>query len=90
MFDDTTAVGVTDALSALQPLGLDSLKAGQCARFHQADLTCDDCAMLSALGLNDQCRFRVCRSGVTCILQVGGTRIGLSRRVAEKITVVPE
>ncbi len=43
--------------------------------------------LLRALGLTDGARFRVCRRGDPCIIQVRSTRIGLSRIVAQSIYV---
>lgn len=68
---------------------LSSLKDGDQGRFDTADLRCEDCDMLNALGMVEQCRLRVCKSGSPCIVQVGGTRIGLASSVADHITVIP-
>jgi Fe2+ transport system protein FeoA len=57
---------------------------------HTADLAPQDCALLRALGLTDQCTLRICKIGEPCIVQVQATRIGLSRTVADGIYVVPE
>lgn len=69
---------------------LSELGHGARARMHKAELQCDECDMLNALGMTDQCRFRVCKIGNPCIIQVGGTRIGLSASLTDKITVEPE
>lgn len=44
-------------------------------------------AVLRSLGLTDGARFRVCRLGDPCIIQVRSTRIGLSKVVAQSIYV---
>jgi Fe2+ transport system protein FeoA len=44
-------------------------------------------AVLRSLGLTDGARFRVCRLGDPCIIQVRSTRIGLSKVVARSIHV---
>lgn len=44
--------------------------------------------VLRSLGLSTGARFRVCRLGDPCIIQVRTTRIGLSRVVAESVYVV--
>jgi Fe2+ transport system protein FeoA len=69
---------------------LSELAAGCVARLHAANLTAQDCALLRALGLTDDCVLRICKIGEPCIVQVKATRIGLSRVVADGIFVVPE
>jgi Fe2+ transport system protein FeoA len=44
-------------------------------------------AVLRSLGLTDGARFRICRVGDPCIIQVRSTRIGLSQVVAQSIYV---
>jgi Fe2+ transport system protein FeoA len=44
-------------------------------------------AVLRSLGLTDGARLRICRLGDPCIIQVGSTRIGLSKIVAQSIYV---
>ena len=44
--------------------------------------------VLRSLGLVEGGRLRICRVGDPCIIQVGSTRIGLSRAVARFIHVV--
>ena len=44
-------------------------------------------ALLRSLGLVDGARLRICRLGDPCIIQVGSTRIGLSKVVAQSIYV---
>jgi Fe2+ transport system protein FeoA len=44
-------------------------------------------AVLRSLGLTDGARFRICRLGDPCIIQVRSTRIGLSQVVAQSIYV---
>jgi hypothetical protein len=60
------------------------------ARLHATELATDDCALLRALGLTDQCLLRVCKAGEPCIVQVRATRIGLSKAVARGLFVIPE
>ena len=50
----------------------------------------DDCELLSAMGLTDRCRLRICRIGEPCIIQVAATRLGLSSTMASKIMVRPD
>ena len=42
------------------------------------------------LGLSETQPFRVCKAGEPCILQVDGTRIGVSRVVASNLYVIPD
>ncbi len=44
-------------------------------------------AVLRSLGLTTGARLRVCRSGDPCIIQVRATRIGLSKLVAQAVSV---
>jgi Fe2+ transport system protein FeoA len=46
-------------------------------------------ARLRGLGLTDNSLLRVCKQGDPCVIQVGGTRIGMSRRIAHDIVVAP-
>ena len=43
--------------------------------------------VLRSLGLVDGARLRICRLGDPCIIQVRSTRIGLSKAVAQSISV---
>lgn len=68
---------------------LDTLLAGQSARFHDADLRCEDCDLLNALGLTPTCDLEVCKAGNPFILRVRTTRIGISTEIARQIRVIP-
>jgi hypothetical protein len=46
--------------------------------------------LLRALGLSGAETFRLCKAGEPCILQVGATRIGVSKMVASQIYVIPD
>jgi len=72
------------------PVALTALRAGRTCRLHEARLDDEAVGLLRALGLSDREAFRLCKAGEPCILQVGGTRIGLSRKVASCIFVIPE
>lgn len=74
----------------VEPVRLSQLATGAVARLLTAELDRDDCALLRALGLTDDCVFRVCKAGEPCIVQVRSTRIGLSRDVARGLLVRPE
>ncbi len=69
---------------------LSQLQAGQSARLLRADLLCEECDLLHALGMTERCRLRVCKAGNPCIIQVHSTRIGLAEEVAGRILVIPE
>ncbi|HEY8549806.1 MAG TPA: FeoA family protein [Vicinamibacterales bacterium] len=73
-----------------KPIPLSQLQAGCTARLHSAHLAHEDCALLRALGLTDQCLLRVCKAGEPCIVSVRATRIGLSSAVARGLMVIPE
>jgi Fe2+ transport system protein FeoA len=72
------------------PVALTKLAAGQTARFHEARLDDQSIGLLRALGLSETQPFRVCKAGEPCILQVDGTRIGVSRVVASTLYVIPD
>ncbi|MBL1217821.1 MAG: ferrous iron transport protein A [Planctomycetes bacterium] len=69
---------------------LSDLRAGECAHMQYADLQCDECDLLHALGMTDRCKLSVRKTGNPCIVQVGATRIGLAQSVSSKITVIPD
>jgi Fe2+ transport system protein FeoA len=75
---------------ALLPTALTNLSTGQTARLHEARLDANSVGLLRALGLSEAQSFRVCKAGEPCILQVDGTRIGVSRVVASNLYVIPE
>ena len=72
-----------------QLVPLSSLREGQHGIVHGTELTCEDCELLCAMGLSDQCEFRVCRRGEPCIVQVDQTRLGLSSAMSRRILVRP-
>jgi Fe2+ transport system protein FeoA len=72
------------------PVPLSQLSSGAVGRVQNAELAHADSALLRALGLTTRSLIRVCKSGDPCIVQVRTTRIGLSRKVAENILVIPE
>jgi Fe2+ transport system protein FeoA len=69
------------------PVPLSTLRDGQRGRVHATDLCCEDCALLNAMGLTDQCEIRVCQGGEPCIVQVRSTRLGISAALARRIMV---
>lgn len=75
---------------ATLPVALTALAAGRTGRLHEARLDADSVGLLRALGLSETEAFRLCKAGEPCILQVGATRIGVSRTVASNIYVIPD
>ena len=73
-----------------RPVALSSLAKGATARVLDPQLDPESTSLLRALGLSVSRRFRLCKTGEPCILQVGATRIGVSRIVAARILVVPD
>lgn len=71
-------------------LRLTDLRVGDYGRLHTADLAVQDREVLHALGLVKHSRFRLCKAGNPWIVQVRGTRVGLSDAVACRLLVVPE
>jgi Fe2+ transport system protein FeoA len=66
---------------------LSSLRDGERGRVHSTDMRCEDCALLNAMGLTDQCEVRVCQAGEPCIVQVRTTRLGIAKSLAGKIMI---
>ncbi len=75
-----------DAPSAV---ALSTLGVGTEAALKGTRLDADTRDLLRALGLTDDSRLRVCKSGEPFIIQVRSTRIGVSGAVASRIDVVP-
>jgi hypothetical protein len=71
------------------PVALSALTVGSLARLHEARLDDQSAGLLRALGLLASRDLRLCKAGEPCILQVGTTRIGVSRDVASRILVIP-
>ncbi len=71
------------------PIALSTLAVGSLARLHEARLDPQSAGLLRALGLSSARELRLCKAGEPCIVQVGSTRIGVSRDVASRILVIP-
>src|SRR6185295_1666767 len=69
---------------------LTDLEVGATARMLDAAVDTELRTLLRALGLTDNSPIRVCKRGEPCVVQVRATRIGISRRIAQHITVVPD
>ena len=66
------------------------LRSGERGRLRSARLSRADAALLDALGLSEKSPFRLCKAGNPCIVQVHGTRIGISPEVARRLEVIDE
>ena len=71
------------------PVPLSDLPVGQLARLHAVDLDEAAAGLLRALGLTTDSDLRLCKGGEPCIVQIGGTRLGVSGAVARRILVLP-
>jgi Fe2+ transport system protein FeoA len=69
---------------------LSDLDVGDHARIVDAAIDAESRSLLESLGLTDNSRLRVCKRGEPCVVQVRATRIGISSRIAEHITVIAE
>jgi Fe2+ transport system protein FeoA len=69
---------------------LSELEVGDIARMVDAAIDPEAQSLLQALGLTDNSQLRVCKRGEPCVVQVRATRIGISSRIAQHITVVTE
>jgi Fe2+ transport system protein FeoA len=76
--------------TARLPIPLCELPVGQSARLHALDLDEGSAGLLHALGLTRDSDIRLCKRGEPCIVQVGGTRLGVSASVACHILVWPQ
>ena len=74
----------------ISPVTLTSLGTGRTGRLHEARLDEQSVNLLRALGLAPADSFRLAKAGDPCILEVGTTRIGVSKAVASAIYVIPD
>ena len=77
-------------VSTPEPVALSALREGRTATLHEARLDDQSVGLLRALGLSYRDAFLLCKAGDPCIVQIGFTRIGLSRDVASRIFVIPD
>ena len=77
------------SVPAVPLVPLSDLRRGARGTMHAAQLPCDECEFLRAMGMTERCRFRVCRTGEPCIVMIDSTRLGLSRAVSRSILVSP-
>ncbi len=71
----------------LDVIQLSKLPAGAEATIVGAELPPCDAALLDAMGLAEQSPLLVVRQGEPCIVQVRGTRVGLTAPIANRILV---
>ena len=72
------------------PVFLSELRPGMRARLHHTRLDTGTRSLLRSLGLTDDARIHVCLSGDPCVIEVRGTRLGISNAVARCILVVDD
>jgi hypothetical protein len=80
--------------TAAEPAPLLSLPRGRRARLDLSRLDPADRSVLRAMGLRADCEVQLCRVGEPCILALrgccnDGCRIGLTRRLAERVLARP-
>lgn len=72
----------------LQPdVRLDQLNARECAVVQHVDAPCDDMERLMAMGVCAGRTVELIQRGDPLILKVYGTRVGVSARLATRVTV---
>ena len=78
-------------MSVAEPvrIPLSQLARGERAVVETGALEAEESALLGAMGLHQGCEVTVCRAGYNCIVQVESTRLGISRRVAQRILALP-
>lgn len=77
-------------MASTPTVALSALPAGRTGRLHETSLDEQSVGLLRALGLAPAEVFRLTKAGEPCILEVGSTRIGVSRQVASRIFVIPD
>ncbi len=75
---------------ALELVPLCRLGAGESARLARRELAEGEGCLLAAMGLTEGCRLVVRSNGDPLIIEVRATRIGISRRLAERLLVRSE
>lgn len=68
---------------------LDQLATGVCAIVHHVEASDDDMRRLMSLGICAGRRLELLQRGDPMILRVFGSRLGISRRLAERVQVQP-
>lgn len=57
------------------------------AFLHSTELEADEREALVAMGLHEEASFELSKHGQPCIIQIEGTRLGLSREITSRIMV---
>lgn len=70
-------------------VSLDQLPTGVCAIVHHVEAADDDMRRLMTLGICVGRRLELVQRGDPMILRVFGSRLGVSRRLAERVQVQP-
>ncbi len=76
------------AARSCPPRRLQDLQRGQRIRLVADSVPTSHRPLLEAMGLCSDCELQVCQSKGTCILDMGGSRLGLSESVASSILAV--
>jgi Fe2+ transport system protein FeoA len=84
-----TTLTVRESEHTNDVISLRQMRKGSRGQLHAIDLCCEDCKLLQAMGMTEQCEIRMCRRGSSCIVQVGATRLGVAARLADRILVRP-
>ena len=77
-------------IQSTEQIPLISLPLGASCQVCQMDLDASVQALLMALGVSKRSSLRLCQVGNPCIVEVRGTRIGLSSDVASRLFVEPK
>ena len=92
---DSTALSSTaldSAASEFPPVAprlLRDLNRGQRIRLVRESVPESHRPLLEAMGLCNDCDLHLCQSRGTCILDIDGSRVGISEQVASSILAIP-
>ncbi|GJM19425.1 MAG: hypothetical protein DHS20C14_16380 [Phycisphaeraceae bacterium] len=78
----------------IEPRPLATLRRGATGTVAQVNIDGPDRALLDSMGLRISARVRVCHTGRTCVVVAEGAdrcpcRLGLERRLAERVMIAP-
>ena len=83
----TTATAKLAPRNIHKAVSLADLPAGSTGIFSHADLSPEQTAYISAIGLTPQSTVRVCKGGQPCVVEVRSTRVGIARTLARQLFV---
>ncbi|RTZ91681.1 MAG: hypothetical protein DSY81_07715 [Bacillota bacterium] len=66
-----------------------AMERGQRVRLVTESLPSTHRPLLEAMGLCNDCDLHICLSSGTCIIDIDGSRLGISRQVARSIMAIP-